>query len=55
MGPLGSLQGHQCLQTVSDLKSVTSITYVVMSLDAPTGPILLIPGGEGGGGREGEL
>ena len=35
----------------SDFKSVTSITYVAMSLDAPTCPVLLTSGGDG----EGEL
>ena len=45
---------RSCL--TSDFKSVTSITYVAMSLDAPTCPILLICGeGEGEGGGEGEL
>ena len=40
----------------SDFKSVTSITYVAMSLDAPTCPVLLMSGGGGGGGGgEGEL
>ena len=35
---------RSCL--TSDFKSVTSITYVAMSLDALTCPILLIRGGE---------
>ena len=43
---------RSCL--TSDFKSVTSITYVAMSLDAPTCPVFLMSGG-GGGEEEGEL